>query len=266
MDFKALRCHNLESLYFQYHRDSKWSFFKENVIPSLVNLKCCACNHSFSCDFTLKRHYSSFHVDILPTGVFNASSNRVFRCEHCNKEFSRQDKLTEHIRFSKQHKEVVSSKTNVKMSINDLFMAQKSNSDMQKKPEQEQEQSQPFIKNSNAKKRKFDSNEEYKSEKDYENRNESLSNKPKISNKPNVSEKNKEIVDQVSKIKNKYDLVENECDIIEIEEIQSSTTHKKRIDQLNQKELLQLKAKIEYDYKQSQQKYILIKKHLKKFE
>lgn len=114
----------IRQLMFTYHeifnQDPKWTFFEKNILPTLITLKCHFCQQIFSSDFGLKRHYSTFHVGKLPSGVFYSTTEK-YRCNVCNKTFSRQDKLNEHISNSKEHKQALESQSNCLAPIDQLM-------------------------------------------------------------------------------------------------------------------------------------------------
>ena len=136
MESAQEKVHQLTLSYHgQFNQDPKWTSFKENILPTLVSLKCHFCKHNFSSEYSLKRHYASIHLDKLPSRVFY-SSTQEFRCDDCNKSFSRQDKLNEHRINSKQHKQAVLSRSNCVATI-DRMMMLTANKSLKRKQESE---------------------------------------------------------------------------------------------------------------------------------
>ncbi|CAF1144949.1 unnamed protein product [Brachionus calyciflorus] len=122
MDLRSQKITNMISMYdLKLNKDPKWDDFKENIIPSIIDLNCFYCKKEFSCDFSLKRHYFTLHIDLLPTGTFHTQSKADLNCVLCRKSFSRSDKLKDHLNNSKQHKQAVSSISNMKGTIRELL-------------------------------------------------------------------------------------------------------------------------------------------------
>ena len=98
MDLRSLKISQFENDFSHFKSDLLWPFFKEHVIPSLYDRKCCFCLKTFSCEFSLKKHYYSFHTKKLPLNVFNSQELN----DMGKKGFCRQENLNAQILFSTQ--------------------------------------------------------------------------------------------------------------------------------------------------------------------
>lgn len=242
MDLRSIKAYQFENDYSNYESDSNWAFFKEHVIPSLVDRKCCICLKEFSCEYTIKRHYCSFHNEKLPINIFYTRDENYF-CEICNKSFSRQDKYKEHIRFSKTHKSILISRKNQNLSIKDLF---------EKTKKRALDESQKYDEIAN--KRQRVQNSENDSNEPFENQQQTFI-QTNISNNENPTEQN-DVNETINKINDEED---KNDEIILIKVIDP-------IEKMNKSELLEMKKKIHLTYNVLQRKYKFVSEMLKKFD
>lgn len=229
MDETAKKLRVLVSIYYNmFNKDPKCESFKLNIIPTLLNLKCFFCKQSFSCEYSLKRHYTSLHLDELPIGIFKS---KEYRCNVCKKIFNRQDKLNDHVNNSNQHKQAVLSQQNLKGTIKDLF-----ESKSQKRKDRTEDNDEESIV---PKKQKTDQISE---------------SNASIEKNVGANEINKSRTEQRT---------ENDQDIYFLKELKPDT---EQFGGLDKEDLLKIRKKIIESYYKLQKQYNLVKEHLKKFD
>lgn len=242
MDDTVKKIQILVSIYFKiFNKDPKWESFKSNIIPTLLNLNCFFCKQKFSCEFSLKRHYTTLHLDKLPVGIFN---NKEYRCNICNIIFNRQDKLNEHENNSKRHKQAVLSQQNLKGSIKSLI-----ENNSKKRKEQPEDNEVEKIACSMTKRSKT---------------NQFCESNTNVKVVENLQYDSHTILQQQTiLIKNNY-VAEQNQDIYFLKEIKPKKIN--QLDDMNREELLKIQVSIIDSYNKLQKQYKLVKEHLKKFD
>ena len=228
----------------QQNKQPKLVSYKENIIPTLSSLKCYFCLQKFSSEYSLKRHYSTVHLDQIPVVSFK---NKEFRCDVCNKTFSRQDKLNEHVSNSKQHKQAVISQTNCIGSIDHLLSSQ---SNKRSQPSQDIEDDEDY--SQKTKKQKTDSILTILLDKENDDPTVNNQTNGESESQKQSNEKQTQSVDD-----------ESDYDVILLEPLDPMTDE---LDKLDKVQLLALKSFFRETHAKIQKQYNLVKLHLKKFE
>ena len=109
----------LVAMGFLKEDDSKFIFFKENIIPSVVNNWITpkgVNSHSFRCPFEqcaflvsrsrlLEKHLREQHSDLIPQGVFGYLNNHM--CIPCGRSFSILEHWNQHLIGRKHLKKLI---------------------------------------------------------------------------------------------------------------------------------------------------------------
>ena len=226
----------------QQKKAPKFVSFKENIIPTLSSLKCFFCSKKLSQQYSLKRHYSTVHMDKLPVGCFK---NMHYRCEICNKTYSRHDQFNEHLQNSKEHKQAVESRTNCKGSIDQLLSNQST-----KRPQPSQDIDDDVECAENSKRQRTDSFITIVLDKENDD--------PAVKNQ---STGDSEIQSHEKQIPSVDD--ESDDDVIVLERLDPMTD---QLEKLDKERLLAIKSYFRETYAKIQKQYELVNHHLKKFE